>query len=160
MRTTLALILTACLALPATAQEWTFGLGSVGVLDDGDETEIALEALWQQKTEGNVLGFSYGLGAAAEVDGTGGVWVGGGGRILRDFGAVRMELSLMPGLYEEGDDVYDLGGVVNFRSRIGLSVGLSETSRIGLSVSHLSNAGIYDRNPGRNAAYLTYGWSY
>ncbi|HEX2252622.1 MAG TPA: acyloxyacyl hydrolase [Thermoanaerobaculia bacterium] len=61
------------------------------------------------------------------------------------------------GLYEEGDDGKALGGLVEFRSGVEVSVRVTERSRLALSFYHLSNAGIYDANPGSESLVLL--WS-
>jgi hypothetical protein len=59
------------------------------------------------------------------------------------------------GAYEENDSL-DLGGPLNFRSGLELGYELSNQHRVGLVVNHISNAGIYDRNPGENSVLVTY----
>lgn len=60
------------------------------------------------------------------------------------------------GLYENGDGK-DLGGVVEFRSGLEISRRLKNGERIGLLFYHLSNARIYDLNPGSESLVIT--WS-
>lgn len=60
------------------------------------------------------------------------------------------------GAYEDGGDSKELGGVVEFRSGIELDYRLANSHRLGLSVHHLSNADIYDHNPGAEQVMLTY----
>jgi hypothetical protein len=69
--------------------------------------------------------------------------------------------ALSPGLalsYFESGGGIELGGPFEFRSSIEVSYRLSPRSQIGLELAHLSNAGIYDRNPGGETLVLT--WSY
>ncbi len=61
-------------------------------------------------------------------------------------------------LYDRGDDGKDLGGTVEFRSGIEISRQLPDGSRVGLLFYHLSNANLYDINPGNNSFVLT--WSF
>ena len=63
--------------------------------------------------------------------------------------------SLAAGLYFEGGGK-DLGHVVEFRSSIKIGYRLDDRSRIGVDISHLSNAGLDDRNPGANQILFTY----
>jgi hypothetical protein len=67
--------------------------------------------------------------------------------------------ALSPGfavaLFEEGDGK-DLGGPVEFRSSLELSHRRSERSEIGITLYHLSKAGIYDENPGSNSLVVSY----
>jgi hypothetical protein len=60
------------------------------------------------------------------------------------------------GLFHRGGE-QDLGGPVEFRSSIELAYRFSESSRLGLNLSHLSNGGLYDRNPGTESLVLV--WS-
>ena len=60
------------------------------------------------------------------------------------------------GLWDSGDGL-DLGGPVEFRSSIELFTELTERSRLGLTFYHLSNAGLYEDNPGSNSLVLLYG---
>ncbi len=59
------------------------------------------------------------------------------------------------GAYEEGSS-FDLGGTVQFKSGVEFAYELENKSRIGLSLDHISNGGIYDRNPGTETVMLTY----
>jgi lipid A 3-O-deacylase len=54
------------------------------------------------------------------------------------------------GAYERKGDV-DLGGPVEFRSSLDVSRALKSGTRIGVTLFHISNARLYDRNPGVNA---------
>ncbi|MEO1086546.1 MAG: acyloxyacyl hydrolase [Acidobacteriota bacterium] len=58
-------------------------------------------------------------------------------------------------LYENGDGK-DLGGVLEFRSSIDIAYQWDDGSRLGLSFYHLSNASIYESNPGSESLVLTY----
>jgi hypothetical protein len=63
--------------------------------------------------------------------------------------------SFAPALYFEGGGK-DLGHVVEFYSRLELSYRFADASRIGISISHISNAGLDDRNPGTEIVALRY----
>jgi hypothetical protein len=63
--------------------------------------------------------------------------------------------SFAPGLYYEGDG-RDLGGAIEFRSALELAYRFDDRSRLGLELSHRSNANIYDRNPGEESFMLFY----
>ena len=81
------------------------------------------------------------------------------------FGGLRRDFSLGKGwlvtpafavsLYEEGDGK-DLGGPVEFRSALELGYEWANRTRLAFAFYHLSNAGLYDRNPGSNSLILTY----
>lgn len=57
------------------------------------------------------------------------------------------------GVYSAGDGK-ELGGPVEFRSGLEVSLRVSERVRLGLVYSHLSNAVLYDLNPGAEALAL------
>lgn len=61
------------------------------------------------------------------------------------------------GLYEDGEGK-DLGGTVEFRSGLEIVRLLASGKRVGLNLYHLSNAVIYDRNPGSNSLALVFGF--
>jgi hypothetical protein len=59
------------------------------------------------------------------------------------------------GLYHRGDS-RDLGGNFQFRETIELSYRFANGHRAGVRVAHISNADLYDVNPGEEEYYLTY----
>jgi lipid A 3-O-deacylase len=54
------------------------------------------------------------------------------------------------GAYSRNGDI-DLGGPVEFRSSLDISRALNDRVRLGVTFYHISNARLYDRNPGVNA---------
>ena len=58
--------------------------------------------------------------------------------------------SFAPGLYHEGDGK-DLGHILEFKTEVQLSYGLSENTNFGISYNHVSNASLGDKNPGANS---------
>jgi hypothetical protein len=65
-----------------------------------------------------------------------------------------VEGSFAAGHYENGSDVLDLGGNLQFRTLLGIGYRLSDRTRVSLALDHLSNGGLDDTNPGRNAVFL------
>ncbi len=59
-------------------------------------------------------------------------------------------------LYEAGDGK-ELGGSIQFRSSLAIDYRITRRSRLGVTLYHLSNAGLEHPNPGSNSAVLTYG---
>ena len=59
------------------------------------------------------------------------------------------------GIYGNGDGK-DLGNAVEFRSGLEVAYRFDDRSRLGLSFTHISNAGIGDRNPGVESLVLMY----
>jgi len=82
----------------------------------------------------------------------------GAGGLLTDFW-LSDNLKLIPslgiGYYPENGDV-GLGGTLQFRSALELSYGLKNSGRLGISVSHISNGGIYKKNPGTEIIKIIY----
>jgi lipid A 3-O-deacylase len=80
------------------------------------------------------------------------------------YGGFSTRLSLSPaweirptlaaGRYWEGEGK-NLGGALEFRSAIGVLYQMRPETWIGLTLYHLSNAGLYDNNPGSESVTLT-----
>ena len=66
------------------------------------------------------------------------------------IGALNITPSFTPGLYHKGDGK-DLGHMLEFKSEVQLSLNLSDSSKLGFSYNHLSNASLGDKNPGANS---------
>ena len=67
-----------------------------------------------------------------------------------DLGPINFTPSFAPGLYGEGNGK-DLGHILEFKSEVQASWNLSESSELGMSYNHLSNASLGDKNPGANS---------
>lgn len=63
------------------------------------------------------------------------------------------------GAYHKGAGP-DLGGTLEFRSSITFAYELENEGRIGIGIAHISNAGIYDLNPGENEILLSYSFPF
>ena len=63
--------------------------------------------------------------------------------------------SFAPGLYYKGNGL-DLGYALEFRSGLELSYRFDDRSRLGIGVSHMSNASLGHINPGEETLFLTY----
>ncbi|MCG8510538.1 MAG: acyloxyacyl hydrolase [Rhodospirillales bacterium] len=64
--------------------------------------------------------------------------------------------SFGPHFYVGGDDNLDLDYPLQFRSQIEFAYRLDDRSRLGLAVSHYSNASLGDTNPGTETATFYY----
>lgn len=157
MRRSLSLLaLLASLApLPASAAPYLTGyVGIFNVLGDQDDdrvTQLGAEYRFEDAGYGlrPTLGFS--------VDWDGGLY--GYGGVNWDIALWPNELYLIPnfmvGAYSEGGS-RDLGGPIEFRSGLELAYQLSNAHRVGVAFNHISNAGIYDRNPGAETLLINY----
>jgi len=63
--------------------------------------------------------------------------------------------SFAPGAWSRGDGK-DLGHWIEFRSQLEFAYRLDDRSRIAVSISHMSNAGLDSTNPGEESVMLTY----
>ena len=72
-----------------------------------------------------------------------------------DMGSFTFTPSFAPGLYHEGDGK-DLGHALEFKSEVQISFDLSQSSKIGFSYNHVSNASLGDKNPGANSYMLNF----
>ena len=101
---------------------------------------------------------------APDVIPTAGVMASSQG-VLYSYSGFRMELPigdrwiLSPGsavgLYYRAYGK-NLGGALEFRSHLELAYRLPRETRLGVCIYHLSNAGIFDFNPGSESLVLTY----
>jgi lipid A 3-O-deacylase len=76
-----------------------------------------------------------------------------------DIALIPNQLYLIPnfavGAYHQGDSK-DLGGVLEFRSGVELAYQFENAHQVGVAFNHLSNAHIYNRNPGTETIMVTY----
>lgn len=112
---------------------------------------------WLLKTR-----FDAGLGA---LDGGGetGLTVAAGPRFTfyAPGGLLALDIGLRPTFVSEHRyGRTDLGGAVQFTSHGGVSLLLGQRVALGYRLSHMSNAGIYRRNPGVNLHMLELSYRY
>jgi len=155
----LALLLLAT-AAPAWADEtppeeprWTVAVGAFDVDSRDVRVQADLEYRFRPFSIGKVE-LVPAIGTASTEDGS--AWV---------YGAVRYDFRITErwrftpftgiSLYEPGGGK-ELGGAIEFRSGAELSYRVANGDRVGVMFYHLSNARIYDRNPGANSLVLTY----
>ena len=125
--------------------------GVFDVLNDADAAQFGAEYRFTLKNSQfkPTLGFNF------DTDGA-----------IYGYAGVNWELPLysdklyfipnfMVGYYTENGGK-DLGGEVEFRSGIELAYQFPSRSRLGVAFNHISNASIYDRNPGAETLLLTY----
>ncbi len=141
-------------AMPAGATEldWLAYSGRWGVGKSGETTELGLEARRPLGEDG----FNLMAGLAGTADEA--LWVYAGAALAWE---VNDNWALRPGfaisVFDEGEGK-DLGGAIEFRSSLELAYRLRTNLGVGLMVYHLSNAGLYDLNPGANSIVLTVGF--
>ena len=159
MRARIALALAATLvaAGAAAAQEqyrepdvFTLGVGAFDMNDDMTAAELDLQVrlnrrLWIFKPQAGLFattdaGFYAYVGIYTDIY-LGRRWV-----LSPSFGV---------GGFQEGDGK-DLGGPVEFRSAVELAFRFDDSSRLGIQFGHISNASLYDANPGEEFLILNY----
>ena len=67
-----------------------------------------------------------------------------------DLGLITITPSFAPGYYNSGNGK-DLGSALEFKSEVQMTFNLSDTTHIGMSYNHISNASLGDKNPGANS---------
>jgi len=155
----LALAIASCLALssilasPMLAQESPSVAFSLGAFNF-NKSPTVLEGGVEYRHPIDVWKLAIAGGLFANVDGA--FWVFGG--LRRDFhlgGPWLITPAFGLTLYEKGDSK-DLGGVFEFRSALEVGYQWPNRHRVAFGISHLSNAGIYDLNPGANSLIVSY----
>lgn len=133
---------------------WSINLGVFDIIDSDKAFEGGVEyhfrpfRFWK-------LDLVPMVGASATEEGS--YWGYGGMRYDVPLGSKWvMTPHFSISLYEQGDDGKDLGGVVEFRSGLELAYRFEDGGRFGMSFYHLSNARIYDLNPGSESLVLFY----
>jgi hypothetical protein len=116
-------------------QSW-FGTG--GGVFGGIRPELGLMA----NSRGAVMGWA---GVAAPFQ-----WAGDAWEIAPSIGI---------GAYHRGQSKY-LGGTFEFHLGLAVSHALTPHTRVGLAFMHISNGGVHDKNPGANAALVTWSWNF
>jgi len=141
------LILLAAGNVGAQESRATFGLGR------NDTSSLALSLNWHAAPFHAGLGWAGGLWVTSRGAG----WIGGGLAYTHQFagGPVFVRGAVMPGLYRSGSDV-NLGGPLQFLSRVEIGTELSNRGQISLAFEHRSNAGLYATNPGLNTVSVNY----
>ena len=67
-----------------------------------------------------------------------------------ELGFLKITPSFAPGYYNEGGGK-DLGFPLEFKSEVQMSFNLSDSSQMGMSYNHISNASFGEKNPGANS---------
>lgn len=152
------LALTLSTAAPAArggeAQGWAVSLGAFDLADNATP-EAGVEYRLPPVAKIRQGDFLPAVGVSGTSDGA--VWVYGSLRFdwkLDERWTVTPQVGAS--LYADGDGK-DLGGPLEFRSGVELSYRFAHGARLGFVFYHLSNARIYDNNPGSNTLALTYG---
>lgn len=142
------------LSAPAKAQDYlSFSLGYFDILDDHDALDIRAEYRPNQDLLIENLKPWIGFETSSDIN----LWIGGG--LLYDFNVADnfyLTPSIGAGYYARGKNGKDLGYPLEFRSQLELSYEFEDKDKIGLSLSHTSNASIDSQNPGMEVLSFYY----
>lgn len=140
-------------AAPVRADEPSFLTFGGGAFDIGvDDTAAQFELQYRPGLKLWIFNPMVGVNATTD-----GALYGYAGISLDLFFGNRIVLrpSFAPGLFYEGNGK-DLGHVLEFRSAAEIAWRFDDRSRLGVEISHRSNAGLGDRNPGEESLMLFY----
>ena len=125
-------------------------IGVFDVLDDEESMQFGFEYRFSN------IGYGVRPTLGASLDDDSGTYVYGGLNWDIPLGYnFTFTPNFMAGLYHEGDSK-DLGGAIEFRSGLELSYAFENQSRVGVAFNHISNASIYDSNPGAESLLVNY----
>ncbi|WP_296593574.1 acyloxyacyl hydrolase [Methylophaga sp.] len=144
-----------CVSVQAESPAIALSAGSFEVFESNNSLELGIEYRFAaQETFFNVI---PALGISANSDG--GYWAHAGGRYDISLGE---KWILTPQLavvgYEDGAG-QDLGSGFLFRTGIELGYRIGQSSRLALSLYHMSNADLAKNNPGSESLMLSYSFS-
>lgn len=151
-----AVLLAAAAGTSARAEEpagdlFAFGAGYFDVFS---QVNPAADFRFDYRSEAHWGFLRHWAGIEATTDG--GFWIGGGIQVeIMPWKGLVLSLSSGPGYYHQGSGK-DLGGPLEFRTTAEIGWQSSLGTRLTLSISHHSNADIYDHNPGVETILLTY----
>lgn len=72
-----------------------------------------------------------------------------------ELGFLTITPSFAPGYYNSGDGK-DLGSPLEFKTEVQMSFDISDSTHLGMSYNHISNASLGDKNPGANSYMLNF----
>jgi lipid A 3-O-deacylase len=131
----------------------TLGIGHYDALDDHEGVDFRME----YRAGKNIWLENLKPWIGAEVTSHGTLWIGGGALYDYSFSPHwYLTPSLGGGVYNKGSSDVDLDYPIQFRSQLELSYAFANQSRIGVSISHISNGGLGDSNPGAEVVNVQY----
>lgn len=126
--------------------------GRAGILDAGVEDPEAAKLEYRFKSRWN-WGLAPGIGIAKSGNGASFVFA----TVEKDF-PLNERWVLTPsfglGSFDDGRDIR-LGNELEFRSGVKTFYQFDNKLRVGIELFHLSNAGVAERNPGTEVAFLS-----
>lgn len=139
---------------PAQAQDPSFLSISAGRFDFNRQQDPSWEAGLQYRSDLKLWIFQPMVGVMHNLHGSTNAYAG----ISLDVflgNRIVFRPSFAPSAYIKAGGK-DLGGTIEFRSAAELSYRFDDRSRLGVEIYHLSNAHLYDKNPGEESITLVY----
>jgi len=141
--------------VPAAADDPDFVSFGAGAYDFNRKKEQGAEFRMEYRSDAKFWEFKPFAAVAGTSTGQG--FLGAGVLIDVFFGRrIVVTPSFAPHLYVGGSKDLDLDYPVEFRSQLEVAYRFDDRSRLGLAVSHYSNASLGDTNPGTETAMLYY----
>lgn len=145
----------------AWAADWVLALGSSNFNDNTADNSAITSTELHSNPFFNRNRFSTSYMGVITAHSSGDVFVGVGLSALLGFNTHWfIEGSIAPGYFNESSPGNDLGSAFEFRSIIGVGYALESGDRISIAVTHKSNAGTANRNPGVDSVLLRYRHSF
>ena len=148
-----------CVTLPSTAQadDPAFLSVAAGAYDFNRQKDQGAEFRVEYRGETKYFGFLKPFAAVAGATSSSSFFVGAG--VLTDLywgKRVVVTPSFAPHYYNGGNEKLDLDYALEFRSQLEIAYRFDDRSRLGLAVSHYSNASLGKTNSGTESAMLYY----
>ncbi len=146
---------TASISAQAAASREEYLTGYAGWFDLIDQDDQSAQFGVEYRMKPLVYGIRPTVGVSITTDAA-----------IYGYGGLNWEIELMPsqlylipnfmvGAYGQGHGK-DLGGALEFRSGLELDYQLPNMHCVGVSFNHISNASIYDKNPGAETLLVNY----
>ena len=144
--------------VPAHADDPAFLSFGVGTYDWNRQKDEGIEARIEYRHDKKMLGFLKPFAAVAYSKNDSNQFFVGAGVLMDVYFGKRfvMTPSFAPHYYNGGNAKLDLDYPLEFRSQIEFAYRFDDRSRLGMAVSHYSNAGLGTTNPGTESAQIYY----
>ena len=144
-------------SVQARADDPSFLTYGVGAFDFNRQKDEGVEFRFDYRTDYKLWIFKPFLTAAGVTNGMS--FVGAGVLVDVYFGnRFVVTPSFAPTWWRGKSDTLDLGHSLEFRSQIEFAYRFDDRSRLGVAISHSSNASIVDTNPGTETLLVNYSY--